>query len=222
MRGWDQPIKYVWFSFSGRLNRKAYWLKGTFLLMIVYTAALFMNTLITASLSMVVNFVGATAMMISIFLTLPFFVFQSWTGLAVSVKRAHDLNHSGWWLLTGLIPFWNIWVFIQLWFLRGSDGANRFGPDPLDFHTDSGDESVPHAYPHPPQGGDEVGGFGTRTSQPGMPAATTPTSSSVPDMPSVAQREPDPNDADPTGNRDIISRRLGNDILRPIQRKPRG
>lgn len=49
-------------------------------------------------------------------------------GLAIGVRRLHDINKSGWWMLLiftiiGIIPL-IIW-----WASRGHEGANRFGDD---------------------------------------------------------------------------------------------
>ncbi len=40
-------------------------------------------------------------------------------------------NRTGWFLLIGLIPLVSIWLVVELGFLRGTVGPNRFGPDPL-------------------------------------------------------------------------------------------
>jgi uncharacterized membrane protein YhaH (DUF805 family) len=55
-----------------------------------------------------------------------------WPGLAVSVKRWHDRDKSGWWVLLNLVPVigW-LWALIDNGFLRGTTGPNRFGEDPL-------------------------------------------------------------------------------------------
>lgn len=51
--------------------------------------------------------------------------------IAISVRRLHDLDKSGWWLLLIFIPLIGIIILI-IWFVgRGTEGANRFGPDPL-------------------------------------------------------------------------------------------
>jgi uncharacterized membrane protein YhaH (DUF805 family) len=51
--------------------------------------------------------------------------------IAVGVRRLHDLDRSGWWLLLDLIPLIG-WIVLIVWFCgRGTPGANRFGPDPL-------------------------------------------------------------------------------------------
>ncbi len=52
-------------------------------------------------------------------------------GLAVAVRRLHDIDKSGWWLLIGLVPVIG-WLFVIIWACtKGSLGPNRFGPDPL-------------------------------------------------------------------------------------------
>jgi uncharacterized membrane protein YhaH (DUF805 family) len=52
--------------------------------------------------------------------------------LCVYGKRWHDRDKSAWWILIGLIPFigW-IWVLVEVGFLKGTDGPNRFGEDPV-------------------------------------------------------------------------------------------
>jgi uncharacterized membrane protein YhaH (DUF805 family) len=49
-------------------------------------------------------------------------------GLAVSVRRLHDTDRSGWWILIFIIPLigW-IWLVV-LYCFPGTPGANRFGP----------------------------------------------------------------------------------------------
>jgi len=51
--------------------------------------------------------------------------------IAVSVRRLHDIDSSGWWLLAMFIPLAGIVVLIVWWCTKGSHGYNRFGPDPL-------------------------------------------------------------------------------------------
>ncbi|WP_309667119.1 DUF805 domain-containing protein [Tabrizicola sp.] len=52
-------------------------------------------------------------------------------GLAVSVRRLHDLDKSGWWLLIALIPLIGAIVLIVWFASRGTVGSNRFGEDPV-------------------------------------------------------------------------------------------
>ncbi|MEI9933246.1 MAG: DUF805 domain-containing protein [Rhizomicrobium sp.] len=50
--------------------------------------------------------------------------------LAVTVRRLHDRDYSGWWILIAFVPFGGLVLLI--WFCtRGTEGENRFGPDPL-------------------------------------------------------------------------------------------
>lgn len=48
--------------------------------------------------------------------------------IVACVKRAHDRNKSGWWALLYVIVW--PWALIELGFLEGTKGPNRFGPDP--------------------------------------------------------------------------------------------
>jgi uncharacterized membrane protein YhaH (DUF805 family) len=52
-------------------------------------------------------------------------------GLSVSVRRLHDLDRSGWWILLDLIPLVG-GIILIIWFcMKGTDGPNRFGADRL-------------------------------------------------------------------------------------------
>ena len=47
--------------------------------------------------------------------------------IIVHIKRFHDRDKSGWWLLIVLIPIIGaIWLLIELGFLKGTSGPNRF------------------------------------------------------------------------------------------------
>ena len=109
------------FSFKGRMCRSDYWLKGYLPLLAV---GIFSNVLFYGARTDVGR---VTAIIIGIIMW--------WPGLALSVKRLHDRNRSGWFLATMLIPLANIvfaiWILIEVWFLRGTVGPNRFGDDPL-------------------------------------------------------------------------------------------
>jgi uncharacterized membrane protein YhaH (DUF805 family) len=51
-------------------------------------------------------------------------------GLAVGVRRLHDTDKTGWWLLIGLIPLVGIIVLIVFWATEGAPGPNQYGlPD---------------------------------------------------------------------------------------------
>jgi uncharacterized membrane protein YhaH (DUF805 family) len=50
---------------------------------------------------------------------------------AVQIRRLHDIDRTGWWLLIAFIPVIG-WIVLLVWAcMRGTAGDNRFGPDPL-------------------------------------------------------------------------------------------
>lgn len=65
-----------------------------------------------------------------------------WPSIALNVKRCHDRDKSGWFYLVALIPLVNLWYLIEAGFLKGTEGDNRFGPDPLS-QTDTTNPSAP-------------------------------------------------------------------------------
>lgn len=234
MQGWRQPVKYVWFSYNGRINRKAYWLKGVVLLSLVVFGAQLASLLLTLLIVVPLALNETAANGLSLLIMLPLIVFQLWASTAVAVKRAHDLGHSGWWVLGMLIPIWNLWVAIQLAFFRGAPNDNAYGEDPLDSYgayidelrggpggSDGGGgeaehEAAPaaHAQPQAQQpAADAPKGFGGRKFAPkATPAAPAP----------ARQVEAAPAQTfTPSADMDTIKRRLGDDILRPIDPKPR-
>lgn len=100
------------FSFAGRINRQTYWIIAIALLIIeAVMAALYQSkngALITlAVLVFLVVFIAA---------------------LATQVKRWHDQNKSGWWVLISLVPVIGaIWSLVELGFLAGTPGDNGYG-----------------------------------------------------------------------------------------------
>ncbi len=52
--------------------------------------------------------------------------------IAVQVRRFHDQDRSGWMILLGFIPYVGSIIVFVFMCLKGTQGSNRFGPDPLD------------------------------------------------------------------------------------------
>jgi uncharacterized membrane protein YhaH (DUF805 family) len=50
--------------------------------------------------------------------------------IAVTVRRLHDTDRSGWWILLGFIPIIGGIILLVFYVLEGTRGPNRFGPDP--------------------------------------------------------------------------------------------
>ena len=51
--------------------------------------------------------------------------------IAIGVRRLHDLDRSGWWLLLSFIPLVGAIILIVWFCSKGTDGPNRFGQDRL-------------------------------------------------------------------------------------------
>ena len=103
---------------------------------------------------------------LSLFLDFTIFVFVctmlvvAVMSVSLHVRRLHDLNLSGWWLIPTVIPYLNIVAEIVLFLLfctRGTDGNNRFGPDPLQSHENTIEEPISEKF-KAQQAADELGG----------------------------------------------------------------
>lgn len=116
------------FSFKGRLNRAKYWLLHILLICISALVELMTDGIAPAGDS-----TDEPVGYVLVLLLLAFMaILGAWSIFAVTVKRWHDRDKSGWWILIHLIPiFGSIYALVQLGFLKGTKGYNRFGPDPL-------------------------------------------------------------------------------------------
>ena len=118
--------RQLFLGFNGRINRALWW-TGIAILWVVASINSWINRTIADGDSFVTigpAFIGLVTFVIGIALI--------WPWLAVSVKRWHDRNKSGWWMLLLLIPIvgW-IWGFVELGILEGTNGPNEYGPDPV-------------------------------------------------------------------------------------------
>ena len=103
--------KYV--EFSGRARRLEYWMFVLFNILASVAIAVVDAILGTS---------GALGGLYSLAVLLP--------SLAVTFRRLHDTDRSGWWLLICLIPLVGAIVFLVFLCLDSKPGANRFGPNP--------------------------------------------------------------------------------------------
>ena len=100
-------------TFVGRARRSEYW----FFVVFGYLAGQ-----ATLPLSFVVGHYGGLLTLVTIGLLMP--------GIAVGMRRLHDTDRSGWWILLNLVPIAGQIVLTIWMFERGTAGANRFGEDP--------------------------------------------------------------------------------------------
>jgi len=135
------PLTQLLFSFHGRINRQPFWLASI-------AVALLLIVLVILSFGLGGPTEGTALVIFVLYLPV------AYVGFALSAKRLHDRDKSGWWLLLfyvlpGLLQWLadvaggagiilqviasvlNIWALVELGFLRGTPGANRYGPDPL-------------------------------------------------------------------------------------------
>ncbi|MBR2734311.1 MAG: DUF805 domain-containing protein [Selenomonadaceae bacterium] len=52
-------------------------------------------------------------------------------GFRLAIRRLHDLDKSGWFMLLWIVPVVNVIFAIYLFCFKGTDGYNRYGADPL-------------------------------------------------------------------------------------------
>ena len=129
--------KYLYTSFEGRISRQPFWLSLLALIVIQWVLTLIFGMILGTSMmagmdpNMPPDQIAAMATkgMIPIVIVSLLFLYPT---LAVYTKRWHDRDKSGWWTLIILVPIiGGIWFLVECGFLRGTDGANRFGADPL-------------------------------------------------------------------------------------------
>lgn len=107
--------------FKGRSRRAEYW----WVALVNFVLFLFLNKIAESGFeSDPVNFNGFY-LLIFVFLLLIVPL------TALTVRRLHDVNLSGWFILVGLIPLVGAIFQIVLGVTPGTSGSNRFGPDPL-------------------------------------------------------------------------------------------
>lgn len=109
-------------TFSGRAPRPEYWWWVLFVFILLMVAQIVDAALIVPLLG--IEPVGENparplSFLLGLALILP--------NIAVGVRRLHDIDKSGWWILLGLIPILGTLVLIYFFVQKGTEGGNRFG-----------------------------------------------------------------------------------------------
>lgn len=118
------------FGFQGRVNRAKFWLVHVAMWVVsgVVTGIIFGDAALSSDPEAALRSMGTVPGLV----LLVVYVLMVWTGLAVGVKRWHDRNKSGWWVLIALVPvIGGLWYLIECGFLPGTQGPNAYGSDPL-------------------------------------------------------------------------------------------
>lgn len=106
-------------GFSGRARRSEYWWFFLFSVLVSIVTSI-LDTALGTNFENSTN--GVIGLIVSLALLLP--------SLAVAVRRLHDTDRSGWWILIGLIPIIG-WIVLLVFYVQdGTAGPNRFGPSP--------------------------------------------------------------------------------------------
>ena len=98
--------------FTGRASRPEFWWFALFNVMVAIAA-----TIVDATIGIELFSIAA-----GLALLLP--------GLGVAVRRLHDTDRTGWWVLIGIIPIIGLVVLIIFYATPGTPGANEYGPPP--------------------------------------------------------------------------------------------
>ncbi len=125
----DMPLaRYA--SFDGRARRSEY---------LYFT--LFRS--LAVSLAMVASYFVMLANPALAIIVYSFVVFGTLVPhLAVSVRRLHDIDRSGWWYLFGLVPLLGTIVLVGWFCSDGTRGPNRFGDDPKAIGSEAGNKRL--------------------------------------------------------------------------------
>ena len=115
---WYLKVLKQYFDFNGRARRKEYWM---FLLFNVIVS--FVLGIVDGILGMKTGSgFGVLGGLYTLAVLLP--------SLGVTVRRLHDTDRSGWWVLIGFVPIIGFIVLLVFMAMEGTRGDNNYGADP--------------------------------------------------------------------------------------------
>ena len=116
---WYLEVLKKYSVFSGRARRKEYWIFLLFNIAISIVLAIIDGATGTFSEEMGLGLLGGVY---ALGVLLP--------SIAVSVRRLHDTDRSGWWLLIAVIPVLGAIVLLVFMALVSNPGENQYGANP--------------------------------------------------------------------------------------------
>jgi putative ABC transporter len=116
---WYLHVLKNYATFSGRARRKEYWM--FFLFNVLISLGLGVLDVVAGTYSVEYE-TGFFSALYSLLVLIP--------SIAVSVRRLHDTNRSGWWVVISLIPIIGVLVLFVFTCLDSQPGTNRFGVNP--------------------------------------------------------------------------------------------
>lgn len=121
-----RPMSLVdlFFGFRGRISRSRYWIG----MLSIWFGVFFIAMIVAIVTRTAGEPSGGPAEVVTALLVLGL----AWPWCALHVKRWHDRDKSGLWLLVSLVPLiGGPWTFVECGCLSGTAGPNRYGADPL-------------------------------------------------------------------------------------------
>ena len=112
------------FGFQGRITRLDFWVAQLIYIVLALVAIFGLSGIAHSWGATVASQYTLGAVMVI------GYVLLVWSSIAVAIKRYHDRNKPGWWVLLSLIPIVTFFVMVELGFFEGTRGTNRFGPSP--------------------------------------------------------------------------------------------
>ncbi|WP_099075530.1 DUF805 domain-containing protein [Proteus alimentorum] len=125
MNWYLEVIKNNYANFSGRARRKEYWmftLVNTIIITVLYAILISSVDMNTGEMSSLGSIAGIIIGIYSLAIIIP--------SIAVTIRRFHDQDKSGWMFLLAFIPAVGGLIVFVFMCLEGTKGDNRFGPDP--------------------------------------------------------------------------------------------
>lgn len=104
-------------TFDGRASRREFWTFHLISIVVLFGLQILGSVFLAAIMF-------PLALILSLALFIPI--------TALSIRRLHDIDKSGWMMLINLIPFVGGIIMLILYATKGTEGPNRFGPDPYD------------------------------------------------------------------------------------------
>ena len=109
------PLVKHYADFSGRANRKQFWLYALWLCVVYIVIGILSAALGEKAGNAVIALVGLALLV---------------PNLAMTVRRLHDTDRSGWWVLISFLPLIGGLILFVFELLPGTPGENRFGNQP--------------------------------------------------------------------------------------------
>ena len=115
-------------DFSGRSRRKEYWMFALLQLIIIFGLLIIAGVMGGLSIDSPTGVPAGGGLIFGLFGI--YFLAIIIPSIAVQIRRFHDQDRSGWFILLNFIPYIGGLIVLVFMCLDGTKGTNRFGEDP--------------------------------------------------------------------------------------------